>query len=185
MKPLICRWFLHVIKFIQNGSSHTSRIKGLQYKIFSMKASVKAVTWRRCAVHHTSMAANAAQDTSRMGVRWGWRAVQSARTQQEGQSEAQHNHQLENFFREITKPSDDRWTSDCTYLSKEAPPAPARIKPAFDEESPQLLPGQPPANCWNSNMTISTQRVCFLRFCKSEFSVRLMGVYQVLSQQAL
>lgn len=103
--------------------------------------------------------------------------MRSARTQQEGQSEAQPNHQLDNFFREITQSNNDGRTSDCIYLSKEAPPAPARIKPAFDKESPQLLPRQPPAHCGNSNVTISTQRICFLRFCKSEFPVRLMGIY--------
>lgn len=111
--------------------------------------------------------------------------MKSARTQQEEQSEGQNHHQLDNFFRELTNPSDDGWTSDCIYLSKEAPPAPTCIKPAFDEESPQLLPGQPPANCWNSNMTISTQRVCFLRFYESESPVRLMAVYWGLSQLAL
>lgn len=154
-------------------------------KVFSVKASVNAVTWRRCAVRRTSMAANVVQDTSRMEVRWGWRAVQSAQTQQEGQSEAQHNHQLDAFFREITKPSDNGWTSDRIYLSKEAPAAPPCIKPAFDEESPQLLPGQPPAHCWDSNMAVSTQRVGFQSFWKSEFPVRLMVVYWVLSRHAL
>lgn len=76
-------------------------------------SSCKAVTWRRCAAHHTSMAANAAQDTSRMEERWGWRPVQSARTQQEGQSEAQRTHQLDNFFREIIKTQRRWWTGLC------------------------------------------------------------------------
>lgn len=119
-----------------------------------------------------------------MEVRWGWRAVRSARTQPEGQSEAQLNHQRDNFFREITQSSNDGRTSGCIYLSKEAPSAPARIKPAFDKESPQLLPCQPPAHCGNSNGAISTQRIRFLRFCKSEFPVRLRGIYWDLSQQA-
>lgn len=77
------------------------------------------------------------------------------------------------------------WTLGCVYLSKEAPPAPTCIKPAFDEKSPQLLPGQPPADCWSAYVTIDTQRVRFLRFCGSEFPVRLMVVCRGLSQRAL
>lgn len=184
--PLICRWYLHVCMYaMYSKCKHKWGKRSAIPKVFSVKASVNAVTWRRCAVRRTSMVANVVQDTSRMEVRWGWRAVQSAQTQQEAQSEAQRNHQLDTFFREITKPSDNGWTWDRIYLSKEAPAAPPCIKPAFDEESPQLLPGQPPAHCWDSNMAVSTQRVGFQSFWKSEFPVRLMVVYWVLSRHAL
>lgn len=56
----------------------------------------------------------------------------------------------------------------CYHLSEEAPAAPSGIKPAFNEQSPQLLPGQPPAGHGNPTTAISTEQVCLLRFCKQE-----------------
>lgn len=53
----------------------------------------------------------------------------------------------------------------CHHLSEEAPAAPASIKPAFDEESSQLLPGQPPSGQGQTALAISAQQVCLLRFC--------------------
>ena len=56
----------------------------------------------------------------------------------------------------------------CHHLSKEAPAAPSSVKPAFNEESPELLPGQPPARQRDPPSAISTQQVRLLRFCKQE-----------------
>lgn len=64
------------------------------------------------------------------------------------------------------------------HLSEEAPAAPSSIKPAFDEESPELLPGQPPAGQWQLTSAISTKWVRLLGFCKQ-------GQHRLREQQGI
>lgn len=65
------------------------------------------------------------------------------------------------------------------HLSNESPAAATCIKPTLDEESPQLLPGQPPAGGGDPTMAVSTEQVGLLRFCKQEYNNTVRGTSDV------
>lgn len=186
MKPLVGRSCLHILKFIQNRSMIEPHLQVYNTNVL--------LIWRHLSKQlpeegvlftiHPRL-----QLQCRILPKWRYDEAEEQCDQHEysRKDNLKHNPTISwttPSERSINQSSNDRWTSGCSYLSKEAPPAPARIKPAFDKESPQLLPRQPPAHCGNSNVTISTQRICFLRFCKSKIPVRLMGIHWGQSQQA-